>query len=298
MLTVFNIQRYSLHDGNGVRTNIFFKGCPLRCLWCNNPEGLEFSPSIMYNEKLCHRFGECTRVIPGHISLNNNKLVINRNLIHDPGVYCDVCPAMALVILGEEKSVAEIIREIEKDMPFFRMSEGGVTLSGGEPFSQGPELKDLIVELNNRGIHVSAETSLHVPWKILENYVNIVDLFLADLKHIDRDKFTKQTGGNATLVIDNFKKLDKAGRKFIVRIPVIPGFNFSDRELKAILDFATGLKNAAEINLIPFHSLAEEKYIMLGSDYKYGNYPNIEKVELLPYVDYAESRGIATKILN
>jgi len=238
------------------------------------------------------------KVVPGQISFKNNKLVIHRNLIPNPEVYSDVCPSRALIILGEEKNVTEIIQEIEKDIPFFRMSEGGITLTGGEPFSQGPELKDLIVELNNRGIHVSAETSLHVPWEVIENYVNMVDLFLADLKHIDNDKFTKQTGGNATLVIDNFKKLDETGRKFIVRIPVIPGFNFSDRELKAILDFATGLKNAVEINLIPSHSLAEEKYMMLGLDYKYGNYPKIGKAELVPYVDYAENRGIATKILN
>ena len=113
MLTVFNIQRFSIHDGNGVRTNIFFKGCPLHCLWCNNPESLESSPSIMYNERLCHQFGDCLKVVPGQISLKNSKLIIHRNLIPDPTVYSDVCPSKALIVLGEEKNVKEIIREIE-----------------------------------------------------------------------------------------------------------------------------------------------------------------------------------------
>lgn len=298
MLAVFNIQRYSIHDGNGVRTNIFFKGCPLRCLWCNNPESLESSPSIMYNERLCHHFGDCTKIIPGQIILENNTLAINRELISDPGIYNDVCPSRALIVLGKKYNVKEILQEIEKDIPFFHMSEGGVTLTGGEPFFQGPELTDLIIELNLRQIHVSAETSLHLPWEVIENYINIVDLFLADLKHVDNDKFATMTGGDITLVINNFKKLDKTGRKFIVRIPVIPGFNSSDRELKTLIDFAAGLKNAVEINLIPFHSLAEEKYTMLGLDYKYGMHPDIKKTELLPYIDYAETRGKTIKILN
>jgi pyruvate formate lyase activating enzyme len=252
----------------------------------------------MYDQRSCHQFGECIKAAPGMVFLKNNSLVIKRELISDPSVFYDVCPSRALIVMGKEVSVKEILHEIEKDIPFYKMSQGGVTLTGGEPFSQEPELKDLIIELNNRGIHVSAETSLHLPWEVIDNYVNLVDLFLADLKHIDSEKFTKYTGGNATLVLNNFKKLDETGRKFIVRIPVIPAFNSSDKELKAIIDFASGLKNAVEINLIPFHALAKEKYIMLGLDYKYGNFKSINKEELLPYIRYAQNRGITTKILN
>ena len=292
MLTIFNIQRYSLHDGNGIRTNIFFKGCSLRCLWCNNPESIDPSPSIMFDERICYQFGECLKPNKDAIATDNNRLVINRDLISDPLIYNDICPSKALIVCGQPKTIQEIIKEIEKDIPFYDMSGGGVTLTGGEPLSQGPELMELIVLLKEKGIHVSAETSLHLPWDVIESYVNLVDVFLADLKHIDNDKFLKYTGGNAALVLDNFKKLDETGSKFIVRVPVIPEFNFSMAELNAIIDFAADLHNASEINFIPFHTLAKEKYLMLGKEYLFGNYRSIEKKEIESYAEYARSKGL------
>jgi pyruvate formate lyase activating enzyme len=252
----------------------------------------------MYDERLCHKFGDCIKAGNGQIILENGKLVINRDLISDATIYRNICPSKALIVTGQEKSVLQIMQEIEKDMPFYRMSEGGVTLTGGEPLSQGPELKELILELKKRGIHISAETSLYLAWEVIESYVDLIDVFLADLKHIDTDKFTKFTGGDATLVMNNFKRLDETGRKFIVRIPVIPGFNFSSAELFAIIDFASGLKNAFEVDLIPYHALAKEKYIMLGKDYKFGNHIKIDKSELRPFTEYAENKGLIARILN
>lgn len=298
MLKVFNIQRYSIHDGNGVRTNVFFKGCPLHCLWCNNPESIEPASSIMFDERICRQFGDCLRVAKGGIIADNGKLVINRDLISDAEVFENVCPSKAMIVSGQKKSVQQILLEIEKDIPFYNMSGGGVTLTGGEPLSQGPEMKELISELRKKAIHVTAETSLHLPWEIIEGYTGLIDLFLADLKHVDKDKFFRYTGGDATLVMENFKKLDTTGAKFIVRVPVIPQFNFSAGELNAIIDFAAGLKNAAEINFIPFHSLAKEKYLMLGKEYLFGNHRNIEKTELKSFTDYAEKKGLISKILN
>jgi len=298
MLTVFNIQRFSIHDGNGVRTNIFFKGCPLHCSWCNNPESIDPAPSIMFDERICHQFGECLTPGKGEIIVENGKLVINRDIITDTSIYNNICPSKAMIVSGQHKSISQIIQEIEKDIPFYNMSDGGITLTGGEPLSQGPELKDLIIQLKNRGIHVTAETSLHLPWEIIENYVSLIDLFLADLKHLDKDKFFRFTGGDATLVMGNFEKLDSTGSKYIIRVPVIPGFNFSSAELFSIIDFAAGLKNASEINFIPFHALAKEKYVMLGKEYLFGNQRNIEKTELKPFTEYAEKRGLISKILN
>jgi pyruvate formate lyase activating enzyme len=298
MLTVFNIQRFSIHDGNGVRTNIFFKGCPLNCLWCNNPESIEPAPSIMFDERLCHMFGDCIKAGNGHITATGDKLSIDRINIADFSSLTNICPSKALTVIGRTMRIDEIIGEIEKDIPFYRTSGGGVTLSGGEPFSQDPSLKELISELRAKDINVSVETSLHVPWETIENYLNVVDVFLADLKHTDSQKFTKFTGGNLSLVIDNFRELDKRGKVIIVRVPVIPGFNFSEPELRAIIDFASGLKNAHEINFIPFHSLAREKYAMLGKEYIFDNCVNVEKTELKPYVEYAEGKGLKAKILN
>ncbi|HUV00696.1 MAG TPA: glycyl-radical enzyme activating protein [Bacteroidales bacterium] len=298
MLNVFNIQRYSLHDGNGVRTNIFFKGCPLRCQWCNNPESLEPSPSIMFDERLCRRFGDCIKAGNGEIILNDERLSINRDLIKDVNIFRNICPSKALIVAGQEWSVPDIIREIEKDVPFYKMSEGGVTLTGGEPFAQGAELKDLIIELKKRGIHVSAETSLHLPWELIEPYTDLVDVFLADLKHTDSKNFFSFTGGDATLVMNNFRKLDDTGSSFIVRVPVIPRFNYSLPEMTAIIDFAAGLKNASEINFIPYHDLAREKYMMLGKDYIFGDYSKVGREDMKIFTEYAEERGLTTKIIN
>jgi pyruvate formate lyase activating enzyme len=298
MLTVFNIQRYSLHDGNGVRTNLFFKGCPLRCPWCNNPEGIDSSPTIMFDERSCQSFGECIKAANGKIFAEDGKLIINRDQITDAAVLDNICPSKALVVSGLEKSITQILQEIEKDIPFYRKSGGGVTLTGGEPFAQGAELKDLVSELKKRGIHLSAETSLHLPWEKFEEYTNSIDMFLADLKHVDTDKFTRFTGGDATLVMNNFLKLDMTGKQFIVRVPVIPGFNYSSSELFSIIDFASGLKNAFEIDFIPYHSLAREKYLMAGKEYLFGNQSNVEKDELYPFVKYAEQKGFVAKIMN
>lgn len=298
MLTVFNIQRYSLHDGNGVRTNIFFKGCPLQCPWCNNPESIDPAPSIMFDERICHQFGECLKPGNNVFTSDNQQLVIKRDKIADPLIYTDICPSKALMVAGQPKSIARIVKEIEKDLPFYKMSGGGVTLTGGEPLAQGAELRDLIIVLKEMGIHVAVETSLHLPWDMIERYIDLTDVFLADLKHLDNEKFLKYTGGNAALVLENFRKLNESGASFIVRVPVVPGFNFSDAELKSIIDFAASLENASEINFIPFHTLAKEKYLMLGKEYAFGNYRSIEKSELETYAEYAGKKGLNPKILN
>jgi pyruvate formate lyase activating enzyme len=267
-------------------------------MWCNNPESIDPFPSIMFDERSCRMFGDCIRAGNGHISAKNGTLAIDREKITDLTSLRNICPSKALIVTGQEMSISQIIGEIEKDIPFYQMSGGGVTLSGGEPFSQDPALKELLSELKARGINISVETSLHVPWETIEDYLDMIDVFLADLKHLDEEKFTKYTGGNATLVMNNFRKLDENGKTFIVRVPVIPRFNFSEPELFAIIDFAAGLSNAHEIDFIPFHSLAREKYAMLGKEYIFENHRNVEKAELRTFVEYAEKKGLSAKILN
>lgn len=298
MLNVFNIQRFSIHDGKGVRTNVFFKGCQLRCLWCNNPESIEPAPSIMFDERKCCRFGDCISAGKGLIRSINGNLVIDRENITDTSSLRDICPSKALEVIGKEMNADEIIHEIEKDLAFFNMSEGGVTLSGGEPFLQGPELYDLIVKLKKKKIHISAETSLHFPGEALDTYLDVVDVFLADLKHTDPQKFFEYTGGDLSLVLNNYRKLDESGKKYIVRVPVIPGFNHTTTEIFSIIDFAARLANASEINFIPYHSLAREKYSMLGREYVFGDVASTNKTEIFPYVRYAEQKGLKAEILN
>jgi len=298
MLTVFNIQRYSVHDGNGVRTNIFLKGCPLHCLWCNNPESIDSRPSVMFDERLCKRFGDCIEAGGGAIFEENGTLVINRDKLLSPEPLREICPAKALSVVGREMSADDIITEIEKDIPFYEMSFGGVTLSGGEPLAQGEDLRNLLYSLQKKNIHVSVETSLHVPWEKIMQYIDFVDIFLADLKHTDALKFNDFTGGDLGLVADNFARLDAYGKEFVVRVPVIPGFNHTKPEIFSIIDTASGFKNAKEINFIPYHSLAKEKYQLLGMPYTWQGYRNVEKEELTAYAEYAVKRGLLTKILN
>jgi len=298
MLNIFNIQRYSLHDGDGIRTNIFFKGCPLKCLWCSNPEGIDPAPALMFDERLCMQFGDCTLTGDGLFTVSNGSMIINREKISDLSPYRNICPSKAISIAGEEISVSELIDEIEKDMPFYRGDEGGVTLSGGEPFMQDEDLEILLIGLKKRGINIAIETSLHVPWSKIEPYTGYIDVFLADLKHTDPVKFRENTGGDLSLVMKNFRKLDAAGAKFIVRVPIVPQFNMSVPELQSITDFAASLSNTTGIDYIPYHSLAREKYLMLGKDYPYSQYRNVTTEELLPIAGYAEKKGLKAKIVK
>ncbi len=297
MLTVFNIQRYSIHDGEGIRTIIFFKGCPLRCQWCNNPESQDPLPSIMYDKRLCHGFGDCALAGNGAIIMKDGRPVIRRELISDPLPFNDVCPSKALVVTGENKKPAELISEISKDDPFFTTCSGGVTLSGGEPFMQGPELRKLVKGLKQREINLAIETSLHTEWEKIKPYTDTTDMFLADLKHTDEAKFREFTGGEIQLVMENFRNLDRSGAVYTIRIPVIPSFNHTETEMREIISFAGTLQNAREVHLIPFNNFGAEKYRMLGRDYSYSNRRRLVGTDLEPYVEMALKEGITAKIV-
>jgi len=298
MLNIFNIQRFSLHDGEGIRTNIFFKGCPLNCQWCSNPEGIDPEPSLMFDERLCMKFGDCTMTGDGVFTAVNGTIAVKRDQHMVTSLYRNICPSRAITIAGEEISVEKLLSEIEKDIPFYRNNEGGITLSGGEPFLQnGNDLELLLSGLKHRGINVAAETSLHIPWEKIKPFTGYIDVFLADLKHTDRVKFREYTGGDIRLVTDNFRKLDKSVKKIVVRVPVVPQFNLSLAELKDIIDFSDSLDNVSEIDFILYHSLAKEKYKMLGKDYMFSRYENVNVKEVLPVARYAEAKGLNVKII-
>ncbi len=294
---IFNIQRFSTHDGDGIRTIIFYKGCPLVCKWCCNPESQTFSASLMYDRRICKNFGDCLKTGDSAISSTETGLHINRTSIKYPGKFRDICASRALIVSGEEKSVAELLVEIEKDLPFYEQSGGGVTLSGGEPLSQGADLDMLLSELKRRSINVAIETSLHVDWPMIARSLKFTDTFLVDLKHTDSEKFKLFTGGNADLVLTNLVKLAEQNKNLIIRVPVIPGFNHSDKEIKGIIDFTVSLKTVKEIHFLPFHNFGNEKYKMLGMEYTFsGIKETLHATSLKGYEDYAKSVGLVTKI--
>lgn len=292
---IFNIQRFSTHDGNGIRTVVFYKGCPLSCQWCSNPESQSFDFDILYHQKFCQHFGDCIKAESAAITRSENGLKINRSLIENPESLQNVCLTKALTVSGERKTVSEILAEIEKDHPFYR-NDGGVTLSGGEPLSQGTELTELLQELKKKKISVNMETTLHVKWEKVERCIGLVDTFLADLKHTNREKFRKFAGGDSLLVMSNFVKLDHSGAKYVIRIPVIPGFNHTEAEIFEMIDFAASLKNANEIHFLPYHTFGEEKYKMLDIPYPMKGIQPVEDHELTPYLKYAKEKGFRTKI--
>lgn len=292
---IFNIQRYSTHDGEGIRTMIFYKGCPLRCGWCSNPESQSFEPDLMYDRRLCKNFLECIAAGSEAVGQGNNGIEINRSISAGTVKLRDVCPSRALTVSGEEKSIGEILTEIEKDLPFYRTSSGGVTLSGGEPLSQGPELVELLAELKRRNIDTAIETSLHVSWDKIERCINLCGTFLVDLKHTDINKFKKQTGGDASLVMMNLIRLSARHNNIIIRVPVIPGFNHTSEEMKAIIGFTASLKTIKEIHFLPFHRLGSEKYKMLGLENSFSGIKKVEYDELIGYLSYAESMGLIVK---
>jgi pyruvate formate lyase activating enzyme len=260
--TVFNIQRYSIHDGPGIRTTVFFKGCPLRCLWCQNPESQTFQPELFYNRERCIGCGRCVPACPEKaIEIFEGRSRTNRTLCKPCGACGEVCPEEARVLMGKRASAEEVFEEVNKDAIFYERSGGGVTLSGGEPLSQ-PEFAIQILRLcKDAGIHTAIETCGHAPWETVEQVLKYVDLVLYDLKHMDPAEHKKMTGVSNALVIENLKKIyHESHIPLAVRIPVIPGFNDTPENMEATASFILKeLDASVPVHLLPYHRLGESK---------------------------------------
>ena len=297
---IFNIQRYSTHDGPGIRTVVFLKGCSLGCRWCQNPESRARSEDLLYDSRLCLAGCElCQQAAPAVITRTLDGLIIHRQNVNDSHIAAlrDCCPTTALTVCGEEKSVEEIMATVLSDKPFYDRSGGGITLSGGEPF-MNPTLAQALFEASHQaGIHTAVETCLHVPWKYIEPALPFVDLFLADLKHVDEAVFLQWTDGSARRVLDNLQRLAQAGKKMIIRVPLIQGFNASEADIAAITDFAADRLQVSEIHYLPYHTLGMNKYQLLSQPYTAPDKP-LDAPELLAFAqDYAQSKGL-TAILR
>lgn len=297
---IFNIQRYSTHDGPGIRTVVFLKGCSLGCRWCQNPESRARSEDLLYDSRLCLAGCElCQQAAPAVITRTLDGLIIHRQNVNDSHIAAlrDCCPTTALTVCGEEKSVEEIMATVLRDKPFYDRSGGGITLSGGEPF-MNPTLAQALFEASHQaGIHTAVETCLHVPWKYIEPSLPFVDLFLADLKHVDEAVFRQWTDGSARRVLDNLQRLAQAGKKMIIRVPLIQGFNASEADITAITDFAADRLRVSEIHFLPYHTLGMNKYQLLSQPYTAPDKP-LDAPELLAFAqDYARSKGL-TAILR
>ncbi|HBV0177019.1 TPA: glycyl-radical enzyme activating protein [Escherichia coli] len=296
---IFNIQRYSTHDGPGIRTVVFLKGCSLGCRWCQNPESRARTQDLLYDARLCLEGCElCAKAAPEVIERALNGLLIHREKLTPEHLTAltDCCPTQALTVCGEVKSVEEIMATVLRDKPFYDRSGGGLTLSGGEPFMQ-PEMATALLQASHEaGIHTAVETCLHVPWKYIAPSLPYIDLFLADLKHVADAPFKQWTDGNAARVLDNLKKLAAAGKKIIIRVPLIQGFNADEISVKAITDFAADELHVGEIHFLPYHTLGINKYHLLNLPYDAPEKP-LDAPELLDFAQqYACQKGLTATL--
>ena len=268
---IFDIQRFSLHDGPGVRTVLFLKGCSLSCKWCSNPESQFSSPEILYTKTLCRLCGNCVNVCPENaLSLTSTGLKIDRSLCDVCGLCAEVCNTGALEVSGREYSVDEAVKYLLKDRLYYEISGGGVTISGGEPLFQNKFTKLILRKLKSLNIHTAIETAGIVEWKVIKEVLKHTDLFLYDIKHLDNYKHINGTGKENKLALDNLKKLLNVGAKVIIRYPLIPGFNMDREYVFQLAAFLSSLK-VNTIHLLPYHKLGISKYWKLGRVYVLSN---------------------------
>jgi pyruvate formate lyase activating enzyme len=270
---VFNIQRFSLHDGPGIRTVVFFKGCPLRCIWCHNPESHESGPEISYYSEKCIRCGACAAVCPqkAHsISRETGEhLFLRENCRGCCGSCAEACPPGALSLIGRTVEAAEALDEVERDEPFYRNSGGGMTLSGGEPFFQSEFALALLTLARERGIHSCVETSGAAAPETLLEAAKLTDIFLYDLKETDPARHREFTGGELEPILQNLQTLDRAGARTILRCPVIPGCNDREDHFRGIACLANRLKNCDHIDMEPYHPLGLSKAAGIGKQVQF-----------------------------
>lgn len=269
---IFNIQHYSLHDGPGIRTTVFMKGCPLSCLWCSNPESIRADPQIGFHKQKCVRDYRCREVCP-----------LNAVSVSEPGGLpafdrdtcsgCSerpciaACISGALELRGKELDVDELWREVEADRLFYRNSGGGLTLSGGEPTLQPEFTRRFFRKCQEKGVHTVLDTSGYVKWEVLEEILEHTDLVLFDLKHMDSFRHRQLTGVPNEMILENADMISSAAKvPIIIRMPLIPGLNDSDSNIKSTAEFVKEI-GAAEIILLPFHRLGMGKYEMIGRKY-------------------------------
>jgi pyruvate formate lyase activating enzyme len=266
--TIFNIQRFSIHDGPGIRTTVFLKGCNLHCFWCHNPEAISNLPEIQFFPDKCITCGACVEVCPEDAQLlRGNQRLYLRELCTVCKECTDECFSGALVVSGKEYNTDEVIEEIKRDQEYYRFSGGGVTFSGGEPLLQQPFLKEMLIACQALDYHTAVDTAGNVPWKILEEVVPLTDLFLYDMKAFNEDTHRKGTGVSNQRILENLLQLSKTAKEIWIRIPVIPELNDSINEIDRIAAFLAPMKNISWIELLPFHTLGSEKYPSLGRDY-------------------------------
>lgn len=270
MAFLFDIKRYSINDGPGVRITVFFKGCPLSCCWCHNPESISFRTEKLYNKSKCIGCGNCVAECSEHaLTLSAEEgIVTDFSKCILCGRCAEVCPAKAVEMSGRSFSEEEIMDAILKETHIMDNSGGGVTFSGGEPLMHPKELKRLLIRCGESGIHRAVDTTGYVQCTIMEEILPHTDLFLYDLKHMNRDKHRCWTGVYNDLILKNLRLISDHDKEYQIRIPLIEGVNCDDENIRETLFFLNGLKSRPTVvGLLPYHNIALIKFEKLGRSY-------------------------------
>ncbi len=265
---VFNIQRFSVNDGPGIRTNVFLKGCPLSCIWCHNPESKKAEREIFFDPTKCITCGKCAVACPSSAhAIESGTHILEREKCSRCGKCADVCPTGAIEAVGTVMSAQEVMGEVMKDRIFYESSGGGITLSGGEPMLRFDFAYEILALAKENGINTCMETCGFAPAEEYAKIAPLVDIFLFDCKETDDLRHREYTGASNKTILENLRMLDAMGARIILRCPIIPTLNDRDEHLAAIAEIANSLKSIIEIDIEPYHPLGASKSRLLGTDY-------------------------------
>jgi len=270
MGTVLDIKRYAIHDGPGIRTTVFLKGCRLSCKWCHNPESQRERPEILYYVDRCTLCGACVSACEhGAIGVMGDRLTLDQSLCVGCGACVRVCPNGARELAGRAMSVEQVVSEVVKDTLFYEESGGGVTLSGGEPLMQAEFTRDIAVRCHELDIHTSLDTSGYAPEKELMKVAGTIDLFLYDIKVVDDAIHLAHTGVSNRGILRNLRMLDEMRKRIWIRFPLVPGVNDDEQSLSDLIDLIGSLRAVEAVQVLPYHRAGEGKYRRLGREYAF-----------------------------
>lgn len=295
---VFNIQRFSIHDGPGIRTTVFLKGCPLRCLWCHNPEGLERRPQIRLAPALCTHCGRCMAVCEhgGH-EVDAEKHALHMDRCVRCGRCVEACPAGALDLVGSRMTADAVMAVVRRDVPFYEQSGGGMTLSGGEPMAQASFSERLLSMARAEAIGTAVETSAYGPWSRLERLLPLVDLWLVDIKHTSDARHRELTGVSNATILRNIRRLRASGAGMTLRVPLIPSHNAEDAFLRGLIRFLRSLTPPPPVEIMPYHRLGLGKWESLGGVSPIpADIPAAGPEHVQPWVDALRTHGFHVEV--
>lgn len=312
---VTNIQRFSIHDGPGIRTTVFLKGCNLRCFWCHNPETLDPKPQLQIFPSRCIACGECFKRCPhgahelvsvpqpagmqdgstANSAFSTQVRKFHREFCKACGACAETCYAEALVLVGQCKSVEEVVAEVLRDRPFYETSNGGVTLSGGEPLLQRDFSYAILERCKQEDVHTAIETAANFPWERVASILPVTDLIMMDIKLMDSARHRECTGVPNERILDNALRLGQQPQPLIVRTPIIPGVNDNAADVTAIAEFVAKLPNLLYYELLPFHPMGSGKYDSLDMDYRARNLKSPPREHMDRLVEVAQRSGIKAR---